>query len=715
MVSSKRLNLQSNHQETLENITISYPGYFLIVIAIIAIVYALSLYFRDKRIKENKSWLPSLLGLLRFLTVLGILYLLLGPLIKHFITEEQKPLIVIAEDTSESISLATNTETLTQLNTDIQNLRTTLSKKYEVIDLTFSDRISFSDADTLDNQSSNLSLPLEFISDNYEDQNLGAVILVTDGIYNEGKNPLYTDSKMQAPLYTIALGDTTIRRDLLIKNVLHNRIVYLNDRFVIETDVQAYNAVGANSSISLSKVTNGKTTKLDSKSFKIDKNNYFKSFSFELAADQIGNTKYVISLANIGSEVTTANNSRNIYVDVLDARQKILLLADSPHPDIKAIKSIVSSNKNYTIDVKMANEPMTNLNAYDIVIMHNLPSQKYDISTYLAQIKKLKKPSFYIVGGETSTSLLNSAQNVLTINGSNTSMNEITPILEGGFNLFTLSDLLKNKVKQFVPLKVPFGEYKTAATSKVLLYQKIGNVETRYPLLAYSDIENHKQAVLTGEGIWRWRLTEFGDFPDQPFTKETILKTLQYISQKEDKRQFRAFTNKIAYKENENILFDAQLYNANYEAINTEEAYLKISNSAGEKFDYTFSKNNNSYYIDAGRLPEDNYTYVANTNYNGKNITATGKFSVQSIVKEQYDLTAKHDLLYSLTEKYGGEVIYPAGVPQLSDILSNNENIKPILFQKAETKSLLDYQWLIAVLILLLAIEWFMRRFYGGY
>ena len=699
----------------MENITISYPGYFLIVIGIVALVYAISLYFRDKRVKENKKWLPSVLGLLRFLTVLGILYLLLAPLIKHFITEEQKPLIVIAEDKSESITLATDQGTLDQLQTDIEALKSNLSEKYEVIDLKFSDKISFSDTDTLDNQSSNIAQPLEFIADNYEDQNLGAVVLITDGIYNEGKNPLYTDAKLQTPLYTVALGDTTIRRDLLIKNVLHNRIVYLNDKFAIETDVQAYNAVGSKSNISISKITNGKTIKLDSKSFSIDNNNYFKSFSFELTADQVGNTKYVISLSNIGSEVTLANNTRNIYVDVLDARQKILLLADSPHPDIKAIKSIIGSNKNYTIEVKMANAPMSNLAGYDIVILHNLPSQRFDISKYLSDIKRLRKPTMFVVGGETSTSLLNNAQNVLTINGSNTSMNEITPILDSRFNLFTMSDLLKSKVSQFVPLKAPFGEYKTAATSKVLLYQKIGNVETQYPLLAYSDIENHKQAVLTGEGLWRWRLTEFTDFPEQPFTKETILKTLQYISQKEDKRQFRAFTNKIAYKENENILFDAQLYNANYEAINTPEAYLKISNSSGETFDYTFSKNNNAYFIDAGRLPEDNYTYTANTTYNGKNITASGKFSVQSIVKEQYDLTAKHDLLFSLTEKFGGKVIYPSGVSQMGDILSNNDTIKPILFQKAETKPLLDYQWIIAILILLLAIEWFMRRYFGGY
>lgn len=675
----------------------------------------MSLYVKDKRIKENKSWLPAFLGSLRFLTILGILFLLLAPLLKHFITEEQKPLIVIAEDKSESVSLSTDENLLSTLSSDLISFEADLSDKYEVIKLNFSDEITFNQEDSLDNKSSNLALPLEFIADNYEDQNLGAVIMVTDGIYNEGKNPLYINTNLKAPLYTVALGDTTIRRDILIKNVLHNRIVYLNDKFIIETDVQAYNAAGAKSNITISKISNGKTVKLGSKPININKNNFFESYAFELDADQVGNTKYVISLGNIGSEVTTGNNRRNIFVDVLDARQKILMLTDGPHPDVKAIKSIISENKNYTIEVKQANAAKANVNAFDLVILHNLPSQRYDISGYLADIKRLRKPSFFIVGAQTSIAKLNAAQNVLTINGSNNSMNDITPIMEPGFNLFTMSDLLKSKVSQFVPLKVPFGEYKTAATSKVLMYQKIGNVETQYPLLAYSDIENHKQAVLTGEGIWRWRLTEFTDFPEQPFTKETILKTLQYISQKEDKRQFRAFTNKIIYKENENILFDAQLYNDNYEAINNPEAFLKISNSSGEKFDYTFSKNNDAYYIDAGRFPEDNYTFLASTNYNGKNLTASGKFSVESIVKEKYDLTAKHDLLYSMIEKFGGEVIYPQNVNQLKEQLLNSNDIKPILYQKAETKSILDYPWILGLLILLLAIEWFMRRYFGGY
>ncbi len=653
--------------------------------------------------------------MLRFLSVLGILLLLLAPIIKNFITETQKPLIVIAEDKSQSITLSTPSETLEAVDNNLEALKSNLEENFDIVNINFSDDLAFADSDSIDNQTSNLSKPLEFISESYQDQNLGAIIYATDGIYNEGKNPLYSNIKTSAPLYTIPLGDTTVRRDIIVKNVLHNRIVYLNDRFSIEVDVQAYNSAGAKTDLSLYRSSNGQRQKINTQPISIDKNNFFKTFNFELDADQVGNNKYEVIVNNIPNEISTANNRRSVYIETLDARQKILLLAANTHPDIKAIKQIIDSNKNYEIEIKKAGDPATNIAGFDIIILHNLPNQKFDISNYLSDAKRLKKPLFFIVGAATNISQFNSAQNVINITGGNQSMNDVTALLKNSFTLFTLSDDFKSTIGKLVPLKVPFGEFKPNATSKILLEQKIGNVETAFPLLAYNDDNSHKQAVLSGEGLWRWRLMEFTDYPEQPFTKEIFLKTLQYISQKEDKRQFRAFANKNVYKENENILLDAQLYNENYEMVNIPEAFINITNSEGEKFEYTFSKNNNYYFIDAGRFPEGNYNFTATTNFNGKNLSASGRFNVQSIIKEQYDLTAKHDLLFELSEKMGGQMVYPQDLGNLATLINNNDQIKPILYQKAQSKSLLDYKWLMAIILLLLALEWFLRRYFGGY
>lgn len=678
-------------------------------------LYALSLYINDKRIKENKKWLPYILGVLRFTSILGVLFLLLSPLLKTFITETEKPQIIIAKDVSSSVVNSSSQETLESVDKALLGFKNSISERFDIVELEFGENISFGASDSLNVQSTNLSKPLEYISDAYEDQNLGAIVLVTDGIYNEGKNPIYADIQMTAPIYPIALGDTTKRTDLLVKNVLHNRIVYLNDKFLIETDIQAYNSIGSKSTVTLYKVENGKQIKIESQAFSIDKNNYFKSFQFEVEANQIGNVKYLVSVNRINNEISRSNNSRNIYVEVLDARQKILLLSDAPHPDVKAIKTIINSNKNYEVDIAYAKNISSSIKSYDLVILHNLPSAKNSITPQLDEINKYKKPTFFIVGGNTDMGKFNKAQNVITISGGTKSTNNVTPIINKEFSYFTVSDEVSSKIEGFVPLKAPFGEYKLGDGTKTLLSQKIGSVETQYPLLAYSDLNNHKQTVLSGEGLWRWKLIEYLDTQDNNVTKEVISKTIQYITQKDDKRQFRVFTNKNNYKENESVLIDAQLYNENYELVNTPEANLTITNSSGENFDYTLSKTNNYYFIDAGRFPEGNYNFSSSTSFNGKNLKSNGKFSVQSIIKEQYDLTAKHDVLHQLSEKFGGEVIYPTTLDKLNSLIASNDSIKPIMYQKAETKSLLNWRWLLAGILLLLIIEWFLRRYFGGY
>ncbi len=687
----------------------------MIFIGIAALLFAVSLYFKDSRIKENKTWLPYILGVFRFFTVLGILFLLLMPLLKRFIAEKQKPVVVILQDKSASIQASTEAFTLEALSTKMVSLENNLSEKYDVVELSFGENLAVTPTDSINTASTNISSPLEYISETFEDQNLGAIILTSDGIFNEGKNPLYADMQLAVPIYSVPLGDTVIRTDILIKNVLHNRIVYLNDKFQIEVDIQAYNAKGTKNRLTLYKEIDGKRSKIKSENFTIDKNSFFKSVQIELEANQVGNVKYVATVDKLINEISSANNSRNIYLEVLDARQKILLLANATHPDIKAYKRIIKGNKNYELDVIMAGDNTGNIRQYDIVMLHDLPSAKHKIPLVLEEIKKQRKPVFFINGASTDATTFNSSQDVLTFKGGNQSLNDITPILKDNFDLFTLDEALSAELNKYVPLKVQFGEYKAQATAKVLMYQKIGNVDTQYPLLAYSNINNHKQAVLAGEGLWRWRLFEYQEFGDYENSKTLITKTLQYISQKEDKRQFRAFVSRNAFKENESITFDAQLYNQNYEPINNPEAEVTIKNSEGEVFKYSFSKSNNYYFVDAGRFPEGNYTFTAKTNYSSKDLTASGKFSVESILKEQYDLTARHDILHDLSSKFGGSVIYPDNLSNLAAVLNNNDKIKPILYQKSETTPVLDHWWLLGLLVVFLAVEWFLRRYFGGY
>ena len=51
----------------------------------------------------------------------------------------------------------------------------------------------------------------------------------------------------------------------------------------------------------------------------------------------------------LSGEFSNRNNRQDVYVEVIDGKEKILLLALAPHPDVKALKSIIEKNENYVI------------------------------------------------------------------------------------------------------------------------------------------------------------------------------------------------------------------------------------------------------------------------------------------------------------------------------------------------------------------------------
>ncbi len=643
-----------------------------------------------------------------------IAFLLLSPFIKTVTEDIQKPIIVFAQDMSGSLQVSGDLE-----NADYQNGRTTMMRdiqaNYELVQLSFGDDIIPNMVDSTLGKSTNISKVLRYIDDNYSDQNLGAVILATDGIFNEGVNPIYFNTRIKAPIHTVALGDSTTKRDVLIKNVFHNRIAYLGDKFKIQVDVQASNSRGNNSTLTLYSIQNDQRVRIASKQIKINSDKFFTTVEMEANAASVGTKQFLLTLSGVSNEISVKNNSKNIYIEVIDNRQNILLLADSPHPDLSAFKQILRQNKNYEIDIKYASDADLNVTKYDFILLHNLPSKEFDISAILASAAKRTTPLLFVVGTQTDLSRLNVAQNVMTINQTIESSNESQAYANTAFNAYTVSDAIPGAVKRFPPMISPFGEYDSGLNTKTILYQTIKDVDTKYPLIAISDQSNRRTGVLAGEGIWKWRMFDFMADSDYGTTDEIVGKLVQYLVLKEDKRKFRSYTNKNIYKENESIYLDAQLYNDNFELINNPEVYASISNAAGKKYDYTFSRNSNYYTLDAGRLPPGRYSYVAKTTHNGKELNNKGSFTVQAVELEQYDLGARHDILHLLSSKYGGKVYQADQINTIAEELKVSDKIKPIAYYTNHTKNILNLRWIFGLLAVLLVLEWFLRRYFGSY
>jgi len=613
----------------MDNITFEYPAWFLILCALAGLGVALLLYFRERSFSEQPKALVWGMGLLRWLGYSLLAALLLSPLLRYLQTDRQEPVVVLAQDVSESVAMEMDT---TAYAAQWATLREELSAKYQVVDYTFGASVKAGGDISFQDKRTNLDAVLTEISDVYGSQNLGAVVVATDGIYNEGTNPAYRNFQIKAPVYTIGLGDTTQRRDLLIRRVFHNKIAYLGDRFSIQIDVSARNAEGTNTRLSVSRVGEGGNKNLHNESITIDRNDFFTTREVVLDADRAGVQRYRINLTGIGEEVSTANNRRDIFVDVLDARQKILLLAAAPHPDISAMRQALSTGKNNEVEVAYIKKFSGNVSDYDLVVLHQLPSTKSPAGNVLDRLKAGKIPTLFVLGETSPSRGIIAAQDLLKFSGrAGTKGNDVSARLVPGFNLFTLSEDLKQALPKFPPLIAPYGEFTAGPGATTVLKQRIGRVDTEFPLVVIGESRGVRTGVIAGSGLWQWRLFDYLENNDHEHFDELISQLTQYLTVQEDKRRFRVSMSQSLFDENEPVQLDAELYNSNYELVNDAEATVTITGPEGREYPFAFTRTSNAYTLNAGTLPVGNYRYRATADTGNEKLTFDGRFSVQAV------------------------------------------------------------------------------------
>lgn len=688
-----------------------YPLWMYGLCLLMGVLYAFVLYGREKRFSEAKSWVRKILPVLRFLAVTLIAFFLLDPYLKFITRKIEKPILIFAQDNSESVALGKDSAYYrNEYKNAVYEFISLLSDKFDTNTYSFGDKIRYGLRFDFSDKETDIASLFDEIETRFSNRNVGAVIIASDGLYNKGRNPIYSSDRNQFPVFTVALGDTTVKKDLVLSKVLHNRIAYLGNKFPIELQVMARQLNGKNFTCTVWK----NKDLLFSQPMYVIGNNFSVSIPVQLEAKDSGLQRYTVKLSEIEGEANHLNNVKDIYIDVLDSRQKILILADAPHPDVSAIKNAIEQNENYEVSSFLADGFSSSCAGYSLIIFHQLPSQKNNIQKFIADAERLQIPLLFVIGKQTLLSAFNNIQQALIISASGGKINDATPLFSKDFSLFTVSDDLKKISLQFAPLQVPFGNYKIETSSSVLFYQQIGMVETQQPLLLFAQSGERKTGVICGEGIWRWRLYDFFQNKNHNRFNELINKTVQYLSAKMNKSFFRVIS-KNSFYENEPVEFDAEVYNESYELINEPEVTLEIINAEQKKFRFVFSKTSNAYRLNAGVFPPGNYRYEAKVKVGSKIYAEKGDFSVTDLQIEATNTVADHQLLYSLAKKNGGEMFYLNEFIKLAEFLNGKKDIFPVSRSEKKFSDLVNLRWLFFLLLFLLSLEWFIRKINGSY
>ncbi len=692
-------------------IVFQYPTWFLLFSVLAGIAYGSGMYFREKRTAEMPVWMVRGLAVVRGTAIFILTVLLIGPLIRSASKRTEKPIVVIAQDNSSSIPLnRDSTYYLTDYQTDLAELRKSLSKDHEVRSYTFGSSVEESDAVDFTQGRTDISDLFAELDNVYVNRNVGAVILASDGLYNRGLDPVYSPLHLNAPVYSVALGDTSVKKDVVLKKVDHNRYAYLGNEFPVDVTIEAQQYAGSRVTVQLT----GERDVLWEERVKINNGSFRKVLSAKLNADKAGLNRIRASVTALKGELSHSNNSRDFFVEVLDGRQRVLILAANPHPDVAAMKRSISSNDNYEVDAFVLGEKEFVPEKYDLIILHQLPQTGGSGRPEMDRIRASTVPVFCVVGPRTDLRWFNDMDFGLQINAARRSQNEVQAVLGKGFPLFVLDDRLRRMLPRFPPLHAPFGEYAPSGSAQALLRQRIGNVETDSPLLLFNSVSGRKTAVLVGDGIWRWRMMDRTENGTHALFDGLLSKIVQFLALKTDKSLFRVNVPN-RYHEDEVVVFNAELYNETYEPINDPDIDLSITDEDGKAYDYRFNRTEQGYRLNVGSFKEGDYAYTARTSSGGKVFESTGRFMVAALKMETARTTADHALMYNLANGSGGEMFYPREMDRLAEAIMARNDIRNVVYEETWFKEAIHLKWLFIVLLILLAIEWTVRKRNGAY
>ncbi|MBK8339446.1 MAG: hypothetical protein IPK99_05295 [Flavobacteriales bacterium] len=694
------------------SLTTLYPLWLAPLCLLLGVLYAWVLYQRGNSALGWGRPLVLALALMRCLAVSFLAFFLLGPVVRSWVREVRKPIVVIAHDGSASVANAGDTAALAKTyRPGLEELAASLGERYDVRTFTYGNVISEGLIfDQKDNRT-DLAQLLREVHDRFAGPDLGAVILDGDGIVNRGRDPRHEADRLAVAVHTIALGDTTVRPDLLIRSLEANRIAYLGNELPILVQVEAHHLTGERTRI---RVAQEEQTLVE-KELVINADPYQAQVPLLVKAARPGIQRFTVTVLPLPGEHTEQNNTAEVVVQVLDDRQQVLLLGEAPHPDLGAIRKALEGSEAYAVTSASFTDFSGEVNEYDLVVLHRLPSIRQNAADLLLRCTQRNIPVLHVLGAGMDFQAFNALGRGVQVQGGQRTTTDAQPLFDPAFSLFQVEPTTAQVFERFPPLQVPFGQYQQGAGAVSLFKQRIGMVRTDQPLILVQQSQTAaRSATICGEGLWRWRLADQQQNNNTETFDLLVRKLVQLLANRSNAERFR-IVHEDVFDDQAPVILNAELYDPAFELVNTPEALITLTDESGAQRPLAFSRSGKAYRLAVDGLSAGRYTYTATTALSGTAFTAKGEFLVRPVLLEQARTVADHRLLADLSASTGGIMIAPNGLAALRDTLDSAEGMASRSYAYASTSDLISQKWPFFVLLALLALEWFLRRRNGAY
>jgi len=702
-------------------LTLSFNWLYLLLLGLLAIVYTVFVY--RFTIPVVSKPLKYLLSFLRGLSLILVLFLIFEPLITITKKEIIQPVNLVFIDNSSSMKIEdgkNRAETVRNFYNDFN--KSDLSSSVELYSFgnqvrkleTGSDEgLSFNEPTT------NLLSVFNSIDKN---KNVASISIISDGVITEGTNPVNIAERLAVPVFTIGVGDSSSRNDVSIQNVLFNEYIYAGTStgFIAVIQNKGYGDKGV-------KVTLTEDNKLiEEKSVTLSLSG-IQNINFEYTPLLPGERKLSVTVSPLQGEYTTANNSKVFYVNVLSNKIKVLLVSGLASNDHSFINNALEADTNFAVNAiiqtgrgRYFGNPNTAklVDSADIFFFIHFPTAETNaelLNNISRQIKDKNKPFFILISEIIDNNKLNLFQPEIPI----TVRRVVQGSIEAQPNI--LDNVSRNPIIQhsgtnilqnwnnLPPVFMPRWEFQSKPESEVLSLSKVNNVNINTPLIVTRRLGSKRSIALLASDIWRWKLQRANANID--LFDRFILNSVKWLNAKDERKQVRIATSKKFYSAGEAVEFFAEVYDESFNPVNESEVKLTIRNSEEElKLNLT-SVGLGIFEGTLQAVKSGDYSFNGEAALNGKKLgTDGGRFNIGDQDIELINPVLDADLLKLLSARTKGNFYYNTEYKQLFDKLKKiNEKASKEKINLSEIPLWSD-EWALILIIILFALEWFIRK-----
>lgn len=663
-----------------------------ILYLIVAFLGSILLVYLSYFYKERQTKATYYLSTLRFLTIFGLLFLLINPKIKNTSYDIVKPKLLVAVDNSSSIRFSNQDTVVRKIFRSIKENKE-LNEKFDCNFFTFGNVLKDNSELTFEENQTNIIEGLKGLN-SIGENHISPIVLISDGNQTFGSNYKYYNSNQV--IYPIIIGDTAQISDLEITKINLNRFTYLDNKFPVEVFIR----YSGNAKISSKYIVSSNESIIYEKKVDFSKEENVVRLEFLLSARNVGKHLYKSKIEPFKDEKNKINNFKNFSIDAIDEQSKIALIYDVLHPDIGALKNSIEINPQRKVNLMDINVKNQNIEENNIYILYQ-PNIKF--KSFFDELKNSSKNYFIITGKNTDWNFLNNSQEIFAKNKLS-DIQEYLPEFNNNFLDFHLDDI---GFSNLPPLEDWFGEIKFSVPYQSILTQNIDGISTDYPLLANFNSSNQRGIVLFGENIWKWRTLTYS--LEQSFERfDNFLNTiLQYLTITTKTNQIDLEYNSFYYTD-EPVAILAKSYDSNFNFDQNENLELYVEN---EKNGIPFLLKRNNLEAKLTDLEAGDYNFKVKSIQNNK--SASGKFTIFPYTIEQESSQANGMDLQYLANNSKGKAFYPSQIQVLYEELMNNPNLVTVQKEYKQIVSLINYKWLLGIIVLSLLIEWFLRKYLG--